>query len=695
MKKKLQGLSLLYRYIITFSSLILLCCTVIGLFAVGSGIVKLKRQSTEYRKNLLSILAADLDRQYDLMQEYALKISVDYHFNPAFADNRAIYEIELIELMGKYGNVTPLAENIFLMFGDNASVFLPGGKSRLSSFATHRLGVEDSGALYEQLLSCAASGAVIPKDSTNGSMLFVFPIVFQSHRGRMNAYVCYTSSSTTLLRRIADVTGERDGGWELSCPSGVLASNGTPGNQERLSTVTASGLRITLDDVSGSALKYFGNVNLIILVLFSGAFLMLAVLFAYKTYEPLRKLIAKLDKSRQADGENEFCRISRHIDELQTQKEDVAHKLDSQQRLLDHQRLLLMLREDGFSGTRESPEFFRSGGKYHIVCSVRTAPPELAQNLCPVIEELSDDSMPFLAVYTPWQSCIAVLVSSYESSDLADAPSMLSELLEASEISFSSGASPVFEEASRLPFAFYHALTAHDATDESRKPPVSREPSWYDGDALEHLCAAVQKGDRDEAEKHLDIFFDQTQRLSCDRPSMQLLYNSLFARLHGLYSSLRLPDDTSHLSVLRGVTDQGALRADALYHIEQLCQSRESRTMLSDILLYIDRHFTEYNFDQNTTAEHFDISVSRLYRIIKTGTGNNFTHYLTSTRISRAKELLENGASVTEASSSIGYSSVSFFIRTFKKITGYTPASYRALKNTEKREPAILKENLQ
>ena len=98
MKKKLQNLSLLYRYIITFSALILLCCTVIGVFAIGSGINQLKKQSAEYSENLLSVLTADLERQYELMQEYALKISVDYHFNPAFSDNRALYELSLIHI---------------------------------------------------------------------------------------------------------------------------------------------------------------------------------------------------------------------------------------------------------------------------------------------------------------------------------------------------------------------------------------------------------------------------------------------------------------------------------------------------------------------------------------------------------------------------------------------------------------------
>ena len=679
MKKKLQNLSLLYRYIITFSALILLCCTVIGVFAIGSGITQLKKQSAEYSENLLSVLTADLERQYELMQEYALKISVDYHFNPAFSDNRALYEIELIELMEKYDNVTPFAERVFLMFEDSDSIFLPGAKNRLSSFAKAFLGMNECGALREQISSCGAHGVVIPENSTNGSVLFVFPIFFQSYRSRTNAYVCYSSSEAAILKRISDVTGER-GNWEISCPAGVLvSSDSSSGGKASLSSVTADGFRITLNDTPVSALKYFGDINAFMLAVFSLIFLSLAVLFAYKTYEPLRELIAKLDKGKQPAGENEFFKISRHIDELQAQKDDVTRKLSTQQKLLYHQRLLLMLREDGFSdGIRDFPEFFRSGGKYHMICSVHTDPPELADEICPLIEELSDEAVPFLAVYVPWQRCAAVLVSSYESAELADAPNMLSELLEASGISFSAGISNIFEEASQLPAAFYHALAMRD---KNRGTVITRESNWYDEGALENLFSAVQKGDRDDAEKHLDIFFDQTQHLACDHATTQLIYNSLFAQLVRLYSGLHLPADTTHLSVLLGVSEVCVLREDALYHIEKLCQTRESNDLLSDILRYIDRHFAEYDFDQNTTAEHFGISVSRLYRIIKNGTGNNFTHYLTNTRIQRAKALLESGASVTDTSSQIGYSSVSFFIRTFKKITGYTPASYRILKN--------------
>ena len=54
-----------------------------------------------------------------------------------------------------------------------------------------------------------------------------------------------------------------------------------------------------------------------------------------------------------------------------------------------------------------------------------------------------------------------------------------------------------------------------------------------------------------------------------------------------------------------------------------------------------------------------------------------FKEYLTKLRIDEAKRLLGAGMSVNDTSQAVCYMSVSFFIRTFKKCVGMTPAEYR------------------
>ncbi len=52
--------------------------------------------------------------------------------------------------------------------------------------------------------------------------------------------------------------------------------------------------------------------------------------------------------------------------------------------------------------------------------------------------------------------------------------------------------------------------------------------------------------------------------------------------------------------------------------------------------------------------------------------------YLTQLRIQRARELLEDtGLPLYEVANRVGYESDLAFTRTFKKLTGMTPAAYR------------------
>lgn len=56
-----------------------------------------------------------------------------------------------------------------------------------------------------------------------------------------------------------------------------------------------------------------------------------------------------------------------------------------------------------------------------------------------------------------------------------------------------------------------------------------------------------------------------------------------------------------------------------------------------------------------------------------------FLEYVTRYRIEKARILLRNtGLSVMEIGFLVGYENFSYFIRTFKRIVGITPAKYRA-----------------
>lgn len=71
------------------------------------------------------------------------------------------------------------------------------------------------------------------------------------------------------------------------------------------------------------------------------------------------------------------------------------------------------------------------------------------------------------------------------------------------------------------------------------------------------------------------------------------------------------------------------------------------------------------------------IGNSRLCKLLKIETGENFSTILHKQRVSAAKHLLSEGSfSIENIANSVGYSNSSFFFRIFKRITGMTPKEY-------------------
>lgn len=94
---------------------------------------------------------------------------------------------------------------------------------------------------------------------------------------------------------------------------------------------------------------------------------------------------------------------------------------------------------------------------------------------------------------------------------------------------------------------------------------------------------------------------------------------------------------------------------------------------------YLDEHFTE-DLTLETVADVAGFSKFHFSRLFKQCSGYNFYDYLCFKRIKSAETLLlKPGISITEVALQSGFSSLSTFNRTFKKLKGCTPSEYRSL----------------
>jgi AraC-like DNA-binding protein len=98
---------------------------------------------------------------------------------------------------------------------------------------------------------------------------------------------------------------------------------------------------------------------------------------------------------------------------------------------------------------------------------------------------------------------------------------------------------------------------------------------------------------------------------------------------------------------------------------------------LDKIYAFVDEHY-QRRIDIQEVADLSHLSKPAFCRYFKKITKLTFTQFVNHYRIDKSKKLLLSGKNVTETCFSSGFESLSYFNRTFKKITGTNPISFRS-----------------
>lgn len=99
---------------------------------------------------------------------------------------------------------------------------------------------------------------------------------------------------------------------------------------------------------------------------------------------------------------------------------------------------------------------------------------------------------------------------------------------------------------------------------------------------------------------------------------------------------------------------------------------------LQPVIRYIDAHLSE-SITLDTMASACSLDKYYLSHLFKKETGSTIFQYILVKRVAMARELLSLGSSVAEAGEQSGFHDYANFIRTFKKITGYSPGTLKKM----------------
>jgi len=89
-------------------------------------------------------------------------------------------------------------------------------------------------------------------------------------------------------------------------------------------------------------------------------------------------------------------------------------------------------------------------------------------------------------------------------------------------------------------------------------------------------------------------------------------------------------------------------------------------------------HYGDANLCLKAVAAEFNINPTHLGRRFRTETGSYFSDYLNGCRVERAAWIIEKTPQrLSDVSEAVGFSSVNYFYRVFKKLVGVTPTEFR------------------
>jgi AraC-like DNA-binding protein len=112
--------------------------------------------------------------------------------------------------------------------------------------------------------------------------------------------------------------------------------------------------------------------------------------------------------------------------------------------------------------------------------------------------------------------------------------------------------------------------------------------------------------------------------------------------------------------------------------------SNKEQKRIRKIYGFIDERY-QSKISLNEVADLCNLTKAAFCRYFKKATGSTFIEFLNQYRISQAKRLLLNGKNVSESCYECGFESLSYFNRSFKKITGENPSEFK--KTYNKKEP--------
>lgn len=690
MNKKLRKIN---PYILSYMSLAFVCCMVLSIIFMYVNIYNEKKLYESNHQKKIILMAEEIDSILASVHDLALKITINKHFQPFYFEVNDYYEIITIQELENYANSYPEIDEAFLCYGEQKIFHSSGYTMNIDTF-TGSWGNEAKEAFLSNLREARELYFLAVDDTLYITQPFevIKTEKMETQMATLTVGIYFENLEKRLDRACAGI----DGKVSIAYQGNTIYSSDVDDksvNLKKIMTQEAKNSGIIVNYFPYKAARMNLMLPLWVLSIISGVIFLLFVAFMYakRTYKKIEDIALKFGEYVNLPNEyqsaDKLKEISNIMDIVLENNEENRKLLEQKQEALCNQVLKMLLSAHYFKDVYQYLERLdlHLPGPFYFVCSVLFQEEPGSEDIAELRKQMELASAPEENRY------VYVVMSEYSERPLLNMICSLQNAEEKEEFAelLQEIAGSIGREMSCESGSICNRLSAINASylesmDKIQKKG-QRKTGYLGGQTdLQQVFDALRRGDEEAALIAFQFYVNSALKDIRSFLAQKIIYSNFLNEIVRLAREEKvelLNSDISSIVSANNVEEfcnSGAtLIRNYCGYVRQKGRSVKNDTA-SQICEYIKVHFAEYDMSIEKVVEELGISIHFVRKAVKECTGMTYKEYIVFLRMEYAKELLVHGnMTVLEISNSVGYNTTSFFIKTFKDMTGLTPANYR------------------
>jgi len=691
---------------VSFLAVAVICCVALSIVFYCISNMNSKAIQKKHVREKAEMSMEELETQLQLMEEIALKIVSDYEFWPSYMKKSISRQWDMLEKFERYKYYSTLSDEYFLDYGEEMLYLSSGRISYLETFIDSKSEDEEEKQRFLDELAKVREG--LTRICGEPQMVPVFdeiyvliPLRIEDNLVHKNVILGFLVETDDLERRFRIASGEMKGRITLYGDEGILySSHEQPVLAEEKDVVTVISKNedyticyLPQEEYSLQIGLFF--LQLLMILIDAALVLIVANIFAEKTYEPVRVLAETYSSQvleKKKPYKNALEELKFTMDKvLQSNMESVS-QIQENQRIILNQVLGMIL---SGSNSWELQSYMEKAqidlpGPLYCVISIsfeeeEGVTEEFLSDLQKELEQIPDtnEKERVYAITNMESKTLNVICSIYSEESKEEFLETICDVAESFAYKPVIGIGNTYKAWDRLCASYLESM---DKIQDKKKKNGEEKLSGfiYYAEDIQRIMSALESGSEEAALERLKNFVEKMEQSSMSMLMIQYILAEFLSEMTRLSEKYHLEVSMQNVCLLVSVKNVHDFEMVAREVIHDLSKKSEvirnyvKESEAKKICEYIKEHFMEYDISSESVAAYFHVSTDIVRQAVLLHTGKLYRDYLIYLRIEYAKVLLlQEDISVSELCQKIGYGNVSHFIKMFRESTGVTPAKYR------------------